>query len=277
MHLGLQEPRRATPEHLRLWCSYRAASEDRLTEIMATTLDVHDGFRRVLLERLGVGDWDIREVRTQETFEYQTRLVDIVVYCDQRGEPATVFIENKVDGYWFSEFQAQRQRAALAQRPGPQLLAGIAEDSDLAVSQAGFQPRLRFDPRSAYDFVLGWSDVQRLAERAGADFPQPWGGTRWHDQALDPRAPACQRLLHEFVSYLGGEALAALDENAVLALKLMDAAWERLESVLASAAGLIGTHSPIPNPKRGEDYLFDGPSPAGATCRYAAYEPPVDH
>jgi hypothetical protein len=81
--------------------SYLPGSEDRLTEIMATTLQVHDGFCRFLLAGLGVEDCHGYEVSTQQGFDRQSRLVDIVIYCfeDSGRTLATVFIENKLEGY----------------------------------------------------------------------------------------------------------------------------------------------------------------------------------
>jgi hypothetical protein len=260
--------------------SYRPGSEDRLTEIMATTLQAHKGYCRLLLTDLGVDEWHSCKVSTQQGFDDQPRLVDIVIYCfDDSGRTlATVFIENKLEGYWFSKGQAQRQHKALQDlegERGKRVLVGIAEDSDLDRSDSGAKGPLAYSPRLVYDRVLVWSEIVDLAQRAGENYPQLRGGRDWRDRALDPEAAACQRLLYEFVAYLGEEALAAIDGDAVLALKLRDSAVQRGERLLDFAAQ--ATSGFEPNQGKDGSLVWEDETIAGGECWYVAFKPLPDH
>ncbi len=260
--------------------SYRSGSEDRLTEIMATALNAHDGFSRLLLKDLEVDGWRHVEVNTQQGFGGESRLVDIVIYCfDSGGRPsATVFIENKLEGYWFSEGQAQRQRVALEatkHQGGKRVLAGITEDSDLARSDSAQYGRFAFKPGLHYDRVLVWSEVEALARQAGEGYQAPWGGADWQRRALNPETPACQRLLYEFITYLGGEALAALDKDTVLALKWWESAEDRVVNLLELTVGANGDFTPLE--KKPDDLVIEGETMTGRLCWVVSFEPSQRH
>ena len=72
--------------------SYRPETEDRLTEVLAAALRAHPNFLSGLLAKVGAPSGTGTAVRTQEGFDGEPRLVDIVVHAfDARGEPtATV-------------------------------------------------------------------------------------------------------------------------------------------------------------------------------------------
>jgi hypothetical protein len=258
--------------------SYRPDTEDRLTEVLAAALRAHPNFLASFLTEIGAPSGEGTAVRTQEGFEGEPRLVDIVAHAfDARGEPtATVFIENKLDS-WFSEQQAARQRRALNRlRPKPpcRLLVGIAEDRDLARCGPEASGVLSYDPRTAYDQVIGWTTVESIARSAGESFDAPWGGPHWQECASEPAAPGCQRVLHEFLIYLGEEALPGLTPDDVVAVERLDLAVEGVEALLSQAVAHV----------RGYKLQTDDENPVGddltageATCWVVEFQPPKDH
>jgi AcrR family transcriptional regulator len=177
---------------------YGGDREDRLTEVLASVLEVNHDLCRDLTARLGLGCQPTSfRVETQFGPPGQRRLVDLVLRgVDHDGKVlATVFIENKynpmarLETCWFSEDQAMRQRRALQDESGEQLLGAIASKSDLDLLDGPPGARPRFDPRGAYDEVISWEDVreltlqvsaqpspQRRADRAEHQRPTAW---RW--------------------------------------------------------------------------------------------------
>lgn len=177
---------------------YQGDLEDRLTEMFAVALDAHDAFCRILVKEAGVKtDAAVFEVRTQQGFDGQPRLVDLVIRCrDEAGLVlATIFVENKynpgqlIEPYWFSSDQVKRQADALRRQRGQRLLIGIASSADV---------RRRTDIPRQYNRILGWDTVADLAFAAG-------GGPTWHEDARRPNSPASQRILLEFWTYLVGK------------------------------------------------------------------------
>ena len=218
---------------------YGGDREDRLTEVLASVLEVNHELCRELTERLGLGCDPMRFcVETQFGPPGQRRLVDLVLRgLDSGGHAvATVFIENKynpaarLETYWFSEDQAMRQRRALKDEPGEQVLGAIASKSDLERLDGPIEARPRFDPRAAYDEVISWGDVRELIRQLSAPpSPRPSGRSG--------ATPASDRLPLELLAYLEleGDALGALGSDDLFALSRILLAQDRVDRLLYRA------------------------------------------
>lgn len=258
--------------------SYGRDREDRLTEVLACALGVHAGFCQLLLAEVGVRGRAARfEIRAQEGFDGQRRLVDLVIRgLDARGRTvATVFAEHKYnpekrfDAYWFTEEQWRRQRAALDGQIGETRLIGIASAFDLRRLDGPVELRPPFDPRLRYDPLLSWDQIKNIARRAG-------GPEGWETDALRPDAPAAQRLLLECLTYLEmeGMPMGALEDDDVFVLARVATAKDRINRILSRAADELAVK--YESALEDEDFSSDESSRNGAWRTWVAVDPPAN-
>lgn len=220
--------------------SYRVGGEDRLTELFAATAAGHPGFCRGLFAEVGLPTGETHCVTTQYRISPGCRL-DMRIEARDRANAAVsvLYSEHKIDGYWFSEGQIEREKAGLDAELAPNKSLVCVVSADELASLRAAKPEVPSGAVTAEDFgnCLSWRDVSRIAGDAGAAWPAPWGGSGWRQQALLPEAPACQRILMEFIAYLGEDEVPdALSANDLLALRLADEAQQKIESLLTLAA-----------------------------------------
>jgi hypothetical protein len=231
--------------------------EDRVTELFALALHTHDDFCRRLLSELGVVTDGLSLVIRTQGPEFRPRLVDLIVRCHDDGrEIAVVYFEHKYappgqqHGHWFHSDQASEQRAALTSMETAPLrrLIGIASK--------------RAENIWGYDELTTWAWVTDVAEAVG-------GGDGWRNAALLPRAPASQRILLEFVSYMKGDDLGGLIPDDLDAIGRRQLAAKRVTTLLAGAAQIInqGTSAQV---------LEDWETPSGAWIHYVLIDPAPD-
>lgn len=220
--------------------SYGGDREDRLTEVLASVLETHHEFCRLLARRLGLQTAvDHLVPKTQVGPKGQRRLVDLALTAlDPEGATqATIFVEckynptRKPESYWFSEDQANRQRHVLYGQPGQHILAGICSKGDFDRLTGPVDRRPAFDPRAAYDTVITWSEIRELGRAAA-------GGGDWERRARSASAPASERMLLEFLTYLDleGEAMGALADDDVFVLARHAQTMDRLDRLLWRSA-----------------------------------------
>jgi hypothetical protein len=220
--------------------SYGGDREDRLTEVLASVLEVHQGLCRLLADRLGVQAQPERFViQTQVGRVGQRRLVDLVLIAqDDQGTPlATIFVEckynptRKLEAYWFTQDQADRQRRALDEQPGQRILAGVCSKGDFDRLTGPPDRRPAFDPRTAYDQVVTWSEIRDLVVAAGGDPDQK-------ATAGSAAASLPDRLLLEFLTYLDlqGDAVGALTDDDLFVLARVAQTVDRVDRLLWRAA-----------------------------------------
>jgi len=218
--------------------SYGGDREDRLTEVLASVLEVHDGLVRRLVARLGLKSNPASfSAETQFGPAGQRRLVDLVLrgYDAEDRVVATIFLESKynpaavLEAYWFDEDQARRQREALGQHEGESVLSAVASKSDLDRLDGPLDARPSFDPRDAYDSVISWTDVKVIAlELAEAEAPAP---------GRSGATPTSDRMLLEFLAYLEleGDAMGALGNDDLFALARILLTQDRVDRLLSLA------------------------------------------
>ena len=184
--------------------SYGTDREDRLTEVLASVLEVHPRFCQLLAHSFGLQSAAKHfEVLTQVGTPGHRRLVDLALRAkDASGTTiASIFVECKYN-------PTRKLRAIGSLKIGPTasdgfyvkslasgVLGGICSkaDLDLVIGPAASRPE--FDPRETYDEVITWSDVRALAIEAG-------GAVGWQIQAASASAPMPNRCLLEFLTYL---------------------------------------------------------------------------
>lgn len=237
--------------------SYGRDSEDRLTEIMATALASHPGFSGAIFRRLGLPAGDRRAVATQQLVTTACR-PDLFLYAYDKGRVvAQIWIENKHVDYDFHDRQLENQREAFDQVPGEtkRLIAVLPADSphlrkpDQPPSVTLRQRLARITPAAAgrnpaylADRLFSWQDIANLAYEVGNAQPDPWGGGRWRVEAMRADAPACQRLLHEFITYLEQQmevVVEPLNSDNIVAFKLREQTLDRLDEIIERAFGRL--------------------------------------
>jgi hypothetical protein len=251
--------------------SYGGDREDRLTEVLASVLEVHQDFCRLITGRAGLRcDVERFGVETQVGAPGQRRLVDLVL----RGAAAdgeivgSVFVEckynpqHKPDPYWFTHDQADRQMRALRAEPGEQRLIGVCSKGDLDRLDGPLDTRPDFDPRAVYDEVISWSEVRMLAREAGGD-------EAWEAQARSASASLADRLLLEFLTYLEleGDTMGALANDDLFVLARYAQAQDRVDRLLdratqdlaAAMAPLDGSGGPEFEPEEDVDETTGAP------------------
>jgi hypothetical protein len=223
--------------------SYGGDREDRLTEVLASVLEVNSAFCRRFAKRVGLrGNPPAFTVETQFGPPGHRRLVDLVLRGTDLGGNvvATVFAEHKynpeakLEGYWFDPQQAARQRDALTSEPGEQVLAGVASKADLERLDGPAETRPSFDPRDAYDAVISWTDVKELAQRLARE-------EACDHTARSGVAPSSARMLAEFLAYLEleGDSMGALGNDDLFVLGRIGLAEDRVDRLLKRATDLL--------------------------------------
>jgi hypothetical protein len=188
---------RAREELLDAAQSNTNSRENRLTEVFATVLEYHDGLARALFKgaRVDLPDGNLRfEVFTQRAVAPGAR-VDMVLLA-YRGPRlgAQLWFEHKVGGGAFRDLQLEDYRDALAAERAPGRLVGIVAE-------------IESDTSTGADWsLLTWQEVAELANHIGREWGKSNGVDRdWRTSALEPTAPARERLLHELIWYLEEE------------------------------------------------------------------------
>lgn len=165
-----------------------------MTEVFATVLSVHDGLAKGLFEAVELPAGDRFEVLTQTRFGPRC-CPDMVVRSLAPGgrRVSQLWCEHKtVSG--FHADQRETYAAALSREPGDHgALLTITGDGS---TDDGAGPWRH----------LTWQQVGELADAVG----RSWGDRAWRRRALDPEAPARERLLHEFLWYLEKERHAVI-------------------------------------------------------------------
>jgi hypothetical protein len=247
---------------------YRGDQEDRLTEVLAAAMHENADFCGRLLKRWGLNVTPDRyEIATQQTFlveEGRVRIDLVVRAFDAENEQrAIVFLESKYNpqrslgARWFDPDQSAKELAALSALDGSaeKRLVAIVSDCDLH-----HPTRLipgEYDKRVGR---LGWREVGDLADEAG-------GPSDWKVAARAHEAPASQRVLLEFVSYLKGDAMGALNDDDLLAITGAERAQKRIDALLERAAEGLRWDETL-----GDDWQTGG----GAAITYVAGEAPAD-
>jgi hypothetical protein len=187
--------------------SYLPDGEDRLTELLAVALHAHPPFLTAFAKSIGLPAAENYSLVTQHWADTETR-VDMRI--EAHDGPATVgvaYVENKLEGYWFSATQVRREKTCL-QREYAQARRFVC-----IVSSADLERLTPSEDQDAlatakdFDEAFTWVDVANLASSAGAACEAPWGGSTWRESALKPDAPAAQRVLHEFIAYLAEDEM----------------------------------------------------------------------
>jgi hypothetical protein len=258
--------------------SYRASGEDRLTELFAATLASHPGFCRALHEQIGLPGGERYLIATQHRIGAECRLDLRIEARDAGGATRSViYSEHKVDGYWFSDGQVARENAGLEdERADEKRFICVVSAGELATLEATDSNPPPGTVR-ADDFarVFSWTDVAGLARQAGRAWPDPWGGSGWEDRALEPCAPAAQRVLVEFLAYLKeDEVPEAISADDLLAFRIADEAKTKIDSILMLAAQHVGAFH---QSAEDQDIVYDDWSATGVPLRCVNFELPEAH
>jgi len=222
---------RARQELLDSALTYFDGSENRLTEVFATVLEVHEGFARALFDRVGIDlPDDVRfKASTQKAVAEGARPDMVLLALQGQHLVAQLWSEHKIDGGGFRDMQLEDYRDALARERSQSRLLGIVAD----VESGSDGPDWR---------MLTWQEVAELANSVGAKWAANGAARDWRASALEPTAPARERLLHEFIWYveeendavvnpLGSENLQAFEkaaETTVGLLALLDRAGQHM-------------------------------------------------
>jgi hypothetical protein len=201
-------------------------SENRLTEVLATVLDLHHPLSSGLFARCGLDPGVKVRYFTQEWLDDGCQPDMVARSEDADGNPlAELWFENKKDS-GFRLGQLEDYHDALARRRGSNSLIALVHDEKAAT-------------RSEKWTVLTWQVLAEDADRLA----RGWGGSDWRTRALGPEAPAMWRLLHELVSYLEKEGLAVirpLDGRHVDVFRDAAETWERIEGLVDRAGNETG-------------------------------------
>lgn len=221
---------RAREEVLDAALSYFDGSENRLTELLATVLDYHDAFARALFERADIdlpGDGVRFEVYTQKAVAEGARPDMVVLALRGPTLVAQLWSEHKVGEGEFRDLQLEDYGDALSKERSPGRLIGIVGE-------------VKSDREGEDWRMFTWQEVAELANSVGrqAGFEND-PGRGWRTAALAPMAPACARLLHEFIWYLekeGDAVVDALDRENVQAFQKMAETTTGILALLDRAA-----------------------------------------
>jgi hypothetical protein len=253
--------------------SYLPDGEDRLTELLAVALTSHPGFLRAFAERVGLPEAERYDVTTQYWANTETRIDMRLTAHDGAGTIGAAYIENKIDGYWFSETQIDREKNCLQREHAR------CRRFACIVSSSEFE-RLSADALVSiedFDAQLRWADVAELANSTGQDWPSPWGGASWTESALRPEAPAAQRVLYEFIAYLGEDEMPdQISVEDVQVLSVADDILETFTEFLEKAAFSAKPWEPYYANARGSQVVYRD-SVAGRILRCVSFAPRDGH
>jgi hypothetical protein len=255
--------------------SYGHDGEDRRTELLATALDTHIGFCRALSTRLQLTPGVRYAIETQHWASPECRIdLTMKVYGENGERTATIYSEHKIEGYWFSDGQIQRERSALEREPGDGkrlicVIPAAAMAELTAITSTGTDAL----PSDAFDHALTWEDIVGLIDDAGRNYLEPWGGPGWSERALSSDAPACQRVLAEFLFYLEGEEkMTSLTEDEIRAFQLADQAEDKIATLMMLASSKAGAYTAVQDEKG--ELLSTDESDAGVELTTVDFEPP---
>lgn len=201
--------------------------EDRLTELLAATLAVHDRFAGKILGLAGLPAGISFEVSTQIRLPSGRRPDMQVLAVGPGGEVLSRLWSEHKTGSTYSANQLEDYAEALDRFPSPKKL--------LAVSG-----RLDDTPRDDRWCRATWGQVARLAAEAGAEHERS-AGLGWRASARLPQASASQMLLDELLSYLEEEHGAVVDPIShldVIAFARSNRASEAISDVMGRSAEL---------------------------------------
>ena len=192
---------RARQELLDSALTYFDGSENRLTEIFATTLEVHEDFARAFFDRVDIDLPDDVHFQafTQKAVAEGARPDMVVRALQGQHLVAQLWSEHKIRGGGFRDMQLEDYRDILARERSQSRLVGIVAE----VESGSEGPDWR---------MLTWQQVAELANTVGARRGAANGAGRdWRTSALGPTAPARERVLHEFVRYIEEENEAVVN------------------------------------------------------------------
>ena len=233
--------------------SYGKDGENRRTELLATGLDAHMGLCEALAKRLGLSPGSRYIIETQRWVSQQTRVdLSIKAYSESGARTSTIYSEHKIEGYGFSEGQVERERSALDHEPGNgKRLICVIPVAAAAQLEATTGSNAQAPPSHAFDSVLTWEEVTALIDDAGRGYHEPWGRQGWSERALEPEAPACQRILAELLFYLKGEeTLSSLTDEEIHAFQLADQANEKITNLMILASSKASPYVAVEDEKQ---------------------------
>jgi hypothetical protein len=222
---------RARQELLDSALTYFDGSENRLTEVIATVLEAHEGFARALFDRVGIDLPDnVRFTAFTQKAVAEGARPDMVLLA-RKGQllVAQLWSEHKISGGGFRDRQLEDYRDALAREGSQTVLLGIVADATQSEESLDWH-------------LLTWQEVAELANSVGTSWAAADGAGRdWRTSALEPTAPARQRLLHEFIWYVEEENEAVVNPLDNENLQAFQKAAETTIGILA-LLGRAGQH-----------------------------------
>jgi hypothetical protein len=219
---------RARQELLDSALTYFDGSENRLTEVFATVLEAHEGFAKALFDRVGVELPDAVRFKafTQRAVAEGARPDMVLLALQGQHLVAQLWSEHKISGGGFRDLQLEDYRDALAKERSQTRLLGIVAGVDSG-------------PEGLDWGLLTWQEVAELANSVGTSWSTAHGaGRNWRASALEPTAPARERLLHEFIWYVEEENDAVvnpLDSESLQAFQNAATTTEGLLTLLERA------------------------------------------
>lgn len=257
--------------------SHLPDGEDRLTELLAVALDAHPRFLAAFTERIGLPAADSYSLVTQHWADAETR-VDMRI--EARNGSATVgvaYVENKLDGYWFSETQVRRGKSCLQREfAGARRFVCIVSSTDLERLNVS-EDQEAVATAKDFDEAFSWLDVAKLAASAGNAWEAPMGGPTWRESALRPDAPAAQRLLHEFIAYLAEDEMPdPISVEDVRAFSVADEVLDVVAEFLEDGAFSAKPWAPLRASTRGERIVYSDKA-LGRPWRCVDFDPEDGH
>jgi hypothetical protein len=192
---------RARQELLDSALTYFDGSENRLTEVFATALEVHEDFARAFFDRVDIELPDDVHFQafTQKAVAEGARPDMVVRALQGQHLVAQLWSEHKVGGGGFRDMQLEDYRDALARERSQGRLVGIVAEVESGSEGSDWR-------------MLTWQQVAELANSVGARWGAANGtGRDWRISALEPTAPARERVLHEFIWYIEEENEAVVN------------------------------------------------------------------
>ncbi len=184
---------------------YPQGSENRLTELFATTLASHEALARRLFERAGIHlaeDCVRFEVFTQRPVAPGCR-PDMLVSAYESGHLRGQLWSEHKTGSGFRDLQLENYLTALEEARSRHRQGSEVFDAELV----SIVYELSDDGEPEGWTPLTWQEVAEHVNQTG----RAWAGRGWGAAALSPDAPARERLLREFLWYLEREGFAVVD------------------------------------------------------------------
>ena len=257
--------------------SYLPNGEDRLTELLAVALHAHPPFLSAFAERIGLPAAENYSLVTQHWADTETR-VDMRI--EAHTGPATLgvaYVENKLEGYWFSATQVRREKSCLQREYArARRFVCIVPAADLQRLTSGVDQDAVATAED-FDEAFTWVDVADLASSSGAAAPAPWGGATWRESALTPDAPAAQRVLREFIAYLAEDEMPdQISMEDVRAFNVADEVLDVVANFLEDGAFSSEPWAPLSAIKRGRRVVYNDKA-LGRALRCVDFDPEEGH